>query len=55
MFTLVIYGPHVPVRTVIALSHHCDEMTSQKEVYENLADGTAVVYVKTCTVCNKDL
>jgi hypothetical protein len=45
----------VPVRTVVGSCPNCECVTHQKEVYETLADGTVVLYVTTCIVCNKDV
>jgi hypothetical protein len=45
----------MPVRTTVGVCPYCEEETLQKEAYDELADGAVVVYLTTCTVCNKDL
>ena len=54
-FTFVAYGPTVPVRTTIGLCPYCEDETLQKEVYDTLDDDAVVVYMATCTMCNKDV
>ena len=54
-FNFVVYGPTVPVRTTIGVCPYCEEQTLQKEVYDVLDEGAIVVFMVSCTVCNKDV
>ena len=45
----------MPVRLDVGFCLYCEENTLQKQVYETRADGTTEVYMKTCTICTKDV